>query len=92
MKAFGSLDAASSGQVEHSHANTGDRDEGAEAVADHGCTADHAAKSGFVGLDEGGPDGADVGGGADDEQGHDDHAVEAEECALCHQISTISCV
>ncbi len=38
-----------------------------------------------MGLDKTGPDGSDVGGGADDEQDNDDHAIEVEECALDYE-------
>jgi hypothetical protein len=70
-------------EVEQSHSDAQHGHEGREPIADDGRTAHDTSEAGFVGLDEGGPDAAHVGGSADEEQHHDDHAVEAEEGALC---------
>lgn len=43
-----------------------------------------------MGLHEAGVDSSDVGGGADEEEHDDDHAVETEECALNRRECTIT--
>lgn len=85
------VDIRSAHQVEHAHPNAEDGDEGGKAVADDRCAAQDAAESGLVRLHEAGVDSADVGGGADEEEHDDDHAVEAEEGALGRRESTITC-
>jgi hypothetical protein len=72
----------SSDQIKDPHADAERRDEGTESVSDDGCAADDSSESGLVIFDEGGPGRPDVGGGADEEQHHDNHAIEAEEGAL----------
>ena len=79
----------SSYQVEDTHPDAECRDEGTQPVPDNSCTPDNAPKASLVVLDEGGPGCSDVGGSADEEEDHNDHAVEAEESTLSGDRGTI---
>ena len=75
--------------IEEAHAHTEESDKGTEAVTDDCCAANDASEAFLVGVNPVGTHGTDVGGGADEKEHDDYHAVETEEGALSDDFLTI---
>ena len=61
------------------HADTGEGDVGGEPLADAGKLPEGAQRARLVAVEQGGPEGADVGAGADEEEDHGEEGLEVEE-------------